>query len=196
MNQAFDEDVQTAFREAKVDYVKGAPSATNIHQAADISSNFRSVKSGLRTVTKNRVEYRNTTLEANLRQALVQLKAAFPNVTIPALKANKFVNGVQRVAYVMKQGYYKAGEATKGFTDCGQHITFTEPGQPTVDYKKIMSKTWGILTDAEMAHMEAMRPQVVAEYQRTGRVTDAFLDNLGIARTTLAVDRTDLVLTR
>lgn len=67
IKEAFDKEVLDAFADAKIDYVKGAPSATATTQSCDVSKNFRDVKSGIKYVVQNSVNITNPLIEKNVK---------------------------------------------------------------------------------------------------------------------------------
>jgi hypothetical protein len=67
---AMDWVVQSAFDEARTDFIKGPPSATAAHQANDRSSNFKDDKLGMETVTKNGTDTTNLTLTKHISKWL------------------------------------------------------------------------------------------------------------------------------
>ena len=86
---AMDEEVQAAFEGANVDFIKGPPSATGIHQAWDRSTAFRDTKKGMETVTKNGTNTSHPTLARNLKRAVAQLRTEFPVVTLSSANEAK-----------------------------------------------------------------------------------------------------------
>jgi hypothetical protein len=200
MQQAFDEEVIAAFDSVRTDYAKGPPSATSVHQPADVSTNFRSMKTGVREVDKKGKEFRSLELDQNIREAVAVLKHNFPSVSLTAPKVRKIVEGLQKIVFVMRSGYWKAGEAVQGFVECGQHVLMpAEDGEEkglTVNYDRMMSKTLAVVSNEERLHMKEMKNHVIREFQEKGSVDGEFLDTLNIVRTEDAVDRDELCLTR
>jgi type II secretory pathway component HofQ len=99
------EEVQAAFQEANTDFVKGPPSATAKHQANDASAAFKHTKAGVAKVTRHRIETSNPTRAAHVREAVAELKVAFPNAIITSLNVAKIVAAVETLSWVMKNGY-------------------------------------------------------------------------------------------
>lgn len=141
---AFDQDVIDAFNSVFAHYAKGPPSATSVHQPADVRANFRSIKTGIKEVDKKNKQFHNSTLEANINEAISAMKKEFTSVALSALKMRKIVEGLQKIVFVMRDGYLTSAEAAQGFVKCGQHILIPAEGDTTgitVDYDRIMSKT-------------------------------------------------------
>ena len=109
------EEVQLAFEQANTDFVKGPPSATAIHQANDRNASFRDTKTGMATVTKNGIDTSNPTLEANMRNAIAELKTAIPNATISSANVSKIIAAVVTLTYVQKNGYVQARKHVESY---------------------------------------------------------------------------------
>jgi hypothetical protein len=66
------------------DFIKGAPSATAIHQANDQNAAFRDTKAGMETVTRNGVVTENATLAKHVKHVIVVFKVEHPEVVLSA----------------------------------------------------------------------------------------------------------------
>lgn len=134
MNQAFDDEVIKEFADAEIDYMKGAPSGTSQHQPADVSSNFRDVKTGMRTVIKEKVNTYNKTLHDNLQTYFREFGQEYPTITVSQSFKTKAIVGLEKLSYVLKGKYFTADKMIKGFLDCGQHVNTVLEDEPTVSY--------------------------------------------------------------
>ena len=112
---AMREDVQEAFQGANTDFVKGPPSATAKHQANDSNAAFRDTKAGVATVTRNETDTSNPTLAAHVREAVEELKTAFPNAIITSPNVSKLVAAVETLTYVQKNGYVQARKHVESY---------------------------------------------------------------------------------
>lgn len=96
------EVVQGAFQQANIDFVKGPPSATGIHQANDRNSAFRDTKAGMAKVTRCGTDCTNPTLDANVRKAIYERKQQFPLTVILSANVSKTVAAIETPTYVQK----------------------------------------------------------------------------------------------
>jgi hypothetical protein len=99
------EEVQAAFQESNTDFVKGPPSATAKHLANDASAAFKDTKAGVAKVTRHQIDTSNPTLAAHVREAVAELKVAFPNAVITSPNVAKIIAAVETLSWVMKNGY-------------------------------------------------------------------------------------------
>jgi hypothetical protein len=193
LQEAFNEKVLAAFKEASIDYIKNGPSITSKHQPADVSDNFRDLKAGLRTITKKRVDVHNATLRRNLGHYFDGFKQKHPTAALTAAHQQKIVFGIEKIVHVLRSKSVTVEKMVEGFIRCGQHVRNAAPGQSTIDYDRMMARNLAPeITDEERNTMRAARPQVDAKFRAEGRVTDAFLDELGIVRSPGAVERDEL----
>ena len=70
---AMTEVVQDTFQQANINFVKGPPSATGIHQGNDRNSAFRDTKAGMAKVTRCGTDCTNPSLDANGRKVIYEL---------------------------------------------------------------------------------------------------------------------------
>ena len=105
---AMTEVVQDAFQQANIDFVKGPPSATGIHQANDRNIAFRDTKAGMAKVTRCGTDCTNPTLDANVRKAIYELKQQYPLTVISSANVSKIVAAIETLTYVQKNGYTQA----------------------------------------------------------------------------------------
>eukprot|EP01034_Spumella_vulgaris_P030919 gene30919-38212_t len=196
LNEVFNKEVLEGFAEARVDYMKGGPSATSKHQPCDVSSNFRDFKTGMSMVGNNGVDTANPTLDSNIANYLSALQAKFPSVAISADFKPKLAKACEKIVYVLRNKYYTSEKSIRGFVNTGQHIRDAKQGQLTVSYHGVMGQSLHECSDDELKHMEAMVDTVVVEARRAGRITNAFLDDLKIVTTDGAIDRDELTLCR
>lgn len=179
-------------------YGKGAPSLSKPHQDLDNTTEFRDGKTGMRSVAKNRTKTKSVTLERKLKEFFINLNSTFPGAKPSHDLQSKLVEGLQQLVYVMQDKYHMPSKMRLGWLRTGNHIEGSDPstGETTVDYEKIMSKSRAEVTDLELDHMRAMKPQVVNEFLRVGRVSDAFLDDLGVVKDFHNTSRDELTLSR
>jgi hypothetical protein len=112
---AMDWVVQSAFDEARTDFIKGPPSATAAHQANDRSSNFKDAKLGMETITKNGTDTTNLTLTKHIKVALAELKLEHPEVVISSVNETKMIKAIETLTFVMKNGYVQSRKITKSY---------------------------------------------------------------------------------
>ncbi len=157
LNQGLDPDVLAAFREAKIDYLKGAPSGTHKHQPADVSTNFRDIKTGMNHVATNNTNTYNASLRKASERAFQEFETKFAAASSssssssssaaaasPRLSANlryRIIIGIERLIHVLRAKYFTSIKIIEGFERCGQHIR--EPGDDgcTVSFEGIMQQS-------------------------------------------------------
>lgn len=198
LNEVMTPDVLDAFAKHKQSQGKGAPSLSRLHQDLDNTTEFRDCKAGLRTVAKWRVDVSNPTLQRKLKMYFNNLDAKFSGSKPSSNLERKLTQALLQLVTVMQSGYHTVDKMKKGWVRTGNHLPGSDPanGDITVDYATIMSKSRANVTDEQLDHMLAKKPQVIAEFMRAGRVTDAFLDGLGIVKDFHGKSRDDLVLCR
>lgn len=204
-----------------VDYMKGGPSTTSQHQPLDVCTIFRDTKAYVRKDIDRRPKIKNNTLEANLRAFFNNLRDHFAarvsrlstssssNTTdatfeITASYKDLLIFGVIRLCDVLRNQAVTADKMRQGFSICGQHVeseSNDEQQLNTVSYERIMRQiNKDCENDAErqiiLADLRDKFGQVVEYAQQHGHVSNAFLDEIDVARTPDFVDRDDLVLHR
>jgi hypothetical protein len=107
--------VQSAFDEARTDFIKGPPSATAAHQANDRSSNFKDAKLRMETITKNGIDTANLTLTKHIKVALAELKLEHPEVVISSVNETKMIKAIETLTFEMKNGYVQSRKITKSY---------------------------------------------------------------------------------
>jgi len=196
LQQSLQPDALEGFRNANIDYLKLAPSATNVHQPNNVATTFRDIKTGLKTMTKKAISCEFSPLRQSLTTAFDHFKATFPSVQLSSPMKEKMIVGAMKVVKVMNQKYFTAEKVQQGFINCGFHVLNSAPGAPTVDYELIMSKCSYTVVPEEIEHMRAVRYQVVDEFLRTGYASTQFLDDLEVARDPSAPTRDENILSK
>lgn len=112
---AMTEIVQSGFEEANTDFIKGAPSATGIHQANDRNDSFKDTKAGMASVTRNQVDCSNPTLASHVRAAINELKETFPIAIVTSANVAKIVHAVEALTYVQKNGSVQARKHVESY---------------------------------------------------------------------------------
>ncbi|KAJ1393952.1 hypothetical protein B484DRAFT_472871, partial [Ochromonadaceae sp. CCMP2298] len=191
--------------EALIDYIKNGPSCSSKTQSADVSPNFRDWKTGLDYATKNpeKCRCKNPTLRKHMELCFKELKEKHPHITLESDYKEKIVHVVEKVTWAMRNKYVTAEKIVTGFVDCGQHVVEADvdKGELTCDFDKMMACHLNVgsrlLKPAELDHMKLQAPEVIAEFKKPGgRITDVFLDSLGIAVNPDAPLRDELTLCR
>jgi len=186
---------------ALVDVVKGAPSSTSRHQSCDVSANFRDWKTGMAKAQENGRNTKSPTLERNIRaflQSFLEQPWHAPDYTLPQDFTAKLINAVEKIVYVHRAKYVTPEKSAEGFIRTGQHIREADPakGECTVSYPLIMGKTMAACSEDELQLMKDVKPQVIAEALRCGRITNDFLDTMGVVSAPDATQRDNLTLCR
>jgi hypothetical protein len=115
LTPAMDWSVQSAFEEARTEFVKGPPSATAAHQANDRSPIFKNTKLGMETVTKNDIDTSNPTLVKHVKVAILALKAEHPQIQLSHANETKMIKAIETLTYVQKNGYVQARKIVMGY---------------------------------------------------------------------------------
>ena len=102
---AMDEAVQSVFQAISTDFVKGPPSATQIHQSWDRNTSFRDVKKGMETITKNGINTSNGTLARHVREAIGEMKSKHPTVILSSVNESKIAKAIETLTYVQRNAY-------------------------------------------------------------------------------------------
>mmetsp|Transcript_33448 Transcript_33448/g.73683 ORF Transcript_33448/g.73683 Transcript_33448/m.73683 type:complete len:787 (-) Transcript_33448:812-3172(-) len=205
LNEVFTPEVLAGFKAALVDYLKNGPSCSSKTQSADVSDNFRDWKTGLDYSTKNpeKCNSYSLTLREALEEAFKELKEKHPHITLESEYKEKVVHVVEKVVWCLRNKYVTAEKIAQGFIRCGQHVATADPkkGESTVDYQKMMNCHLNVgsklITPAELDHMAEKAPEVMSEFRKPGgQCSDAFLDQLKIAKNPDAPLRDGLTLCR
>lgn len=206
--------MRARFEKARVDMAKGAPSATSRHQELDRGTMFRGMKDGLNQVNDKEISVECDVLRRHLKNMFKLLREKYSQINVSDKFESKVIHGLLATTYVAK----KSWNATKMRESCivtGFHREPKFNGDITVDYHKVMACTLNKeIKDFELAHMDLMKDEVATEIRQhgkllfiivydsldndmfTGRVTNAFLDGLGVVKCEEAESRDDLVLWR
>ena len=196
MNSAFTPEVMEAFHAANIHGQKGGPSHTSQTQELDCGHAFDSLKAGVKSVAKEGTDVANDILRRNLKETFRQFHAQHPGVNISALQQRKIEHGLEVVIWAT-QKHWNPVKMREAARLTGLHIDGAEVGKETVNYDRLMTRHKNTTTSAEdYALMKEKRWEVAEEFQRNGRVTNEFLDGLGIVTTLGAVDRDGLTLCR
>jgi hypothetical protein len=199
LNQAMEEDVLAAFDTNLITDAKGPPMRTKDHQDLDNTTEFRDVKTGMRTVSRRQMDYSNPFLESNFKEYFKVLRAEYPSQNVVSYEMQKKLTvALMQLVFVMQSKYHTPVKIREGFVKTGNHVPTADvhKGESSVDFAVIMSKTKASITREEEEHLYACKPLVVAEFMREGRASDAFLDSIGVAKDFHGKSRDDLVLSR
>lgn len=88
LNQVIETDLMDKFEAAKMVVMKGPAAGTSKHQPCDVSSNFKNVKAGIKTVTEKSINTSNPTLTKKLKKAIQEFNSEYPQAAI----SNDFMN--------------------------------------------------------------------------------------------------------
>jgi hypothetical protein len=91
MNEAFSEEVMSAFEDASINYLKGGPSHTSMTQDLDCYHMFSSLKAGVKHVHKYGTHVRNGMLREGMLQAMSEFEREY-SIDISPLR-NKIIYG-------------------------------------------------------------------------------------------------------
>ena len=186
-------DLQDLFHNACVTVIKVVPSGTAEHNSLDNSAIFRDKNAGIRYLEQNpQVNYRNATVEENLKKAYGLLKEKYSDVK--EKMTSKFVqqniSATLKIVWVYKnKGYVTSEKAIVGFVRSGQRfgadeeITRRVMGREDtpINFHKIITKTTTAnlsTSDIDMIYEHA--PAMIRSSLARGRLEDSVLDEMGV----------------
>ena len=170
-----------AFKDANIDYIKGPPSLTHVHQASDVASTFRDLKSGLTKATKDCKCVGNPTLEGKIDECIRQLLKECPSIKLSSNFEHKIKNALLKIISVMKSGNITPDKIIERFVRTRQHVLEAIPGtDSTINYDKIMSKSLCDVTTEHEEYMKAKVNEIGEEFLLHGGVSNEYLDSMGI----------------
>lgn len=194
--------------ENKIDFAKGPPSATGLHQACDRSPIFRDSKRSLKENAKMGYDFKNATLETRLREAFQKLKSKLSSVSNFSDYENKIIQGLVNIIGIFKEKTLTENKIKNGFTICGQHRHLDNGIDPeeekygqlaysTVDAKRILNQCFTTFSAVEIDNMMVKLPIMMQEMVKRGKLSDEFLDQHNIPKLDINhVARDDLVAWR
>ncbi|KAJ1422137.1 hypothetical protein B484DRAFT_433068 [Ochromonadaceae sp. CCMP2298] len=187
--EAYSPEVQALLRKARVDFVKGPPSATGAHQACDRASMFRNTKTTNKKLMKDLVTTFCGTLDRKLKGAFRGFAAANSTVSFSSDKRKKIAHRVQCLVYILTNGGCLPKKVQRSFVVCGQQREATDENDVTgagfdgsVDFDKVMGQCYTDIDGPSMQDLRARVPQMVAAICLHGEVTDVLMDQLGIPK--------------
>jgi len=197
LEEAFDDEVQQAFKDNCIDYIKKGPSLTSKQQEWDVSDNFKDTKAVLHTLVTQGNHEADTVLQRNIHDFLQELKAAYPGVVvITAAQDAKIcftfdviVAALKKanMSYKLREGFFRAGTVRRGPRT---------PGVDTCDLHQLLAGCASKVTEAEYGHAITMVPVVARQLLLTGRALNTFLDEKEIVRVEGVTDRDTLTFSR
>ena len=110
--------MQSVFQDTLTDFIKGAPSATALHQANDQNAAFRDTKTGMDTITRNGIDTSNTTLAKHFKDVIIILKMEHPEIVLSATNETKMIKAVETLTYVQKNGYVSSRKNIMSYQVC------------------------------------------------------------------------------
>ena len=175
--------------------------------ACDASDNFRDKNAGLKDLAKKNVNTTNVTLLFHIRKAFKSAKETYPSINMSASQISKLEDAIMRFVYMSKMKWVTAIKARTGAEragDCmpaGTVLKHPIAGleNSTADFHGIFSNLcYTKLTSEETERIMRFAPEMLAAVGQEGRLTNALMDELGIAKLTDGVhrDRDDLCLTQ
>jgi len=196
LSNVFFDVVMKAFADANIDYFKLPPSATSVHQVADVADTFRDTKTGIRHTTKTGTDTVDDHHMNSMKNTFAEFKLKFPTFNISNDHRVKIAEGVCKISFVLRNKYHTMQKMQLGFIRCGQHVPHTKPGELTVNYELMMSKCTKVCIAEELAVMRECKQIVVDEFRLNGHVSSAFPDGLQIANDPADTVRDNLGLAR
>jgi hypothetical protein len=169
LKEVLGETVMAAFQKAGINLAKGPPSATHCHQAWDCGPLFRGIKMGVERIINAHTPFENQTLQRNLEEYLVDFDTAFPSVKLASAFREKIMDCLQTICWSAKANW-TSPKMTDSFVCVGQHVLgITAAGAPTVNYSKIMSRSYSVnVTQEELDYMYNMLETVAQKYRLEG----------------------------
>ena len=189
--ELLDPEVFRCLDDARIQILKGRPSASEYDNSNDSSDNFRDKNAGLRKVTTECTDTSNLLLDRNLTEAFRQMRLAYPCVTMTKEHERKVIKGGENFVYVCGGHYVTKQKGLVGFQRTFQvrkpgkellRAIFTRENS-TVDAFRILTKLCTEpFTDDEQETIWTHCNEMVQIHNSEGRVTNAVMDRLGICK--------------
>ncbi|KAJ1438559.1 hypothetical protein B484DRAFT_469266 [Ochromonadaceae sp. CCMP2298] len=150
------------------------------------------VKGGLTDATKKGKDVRDETLRKSLDVVAADLSVKFPGTgdahILPSDLKQKVVHTCELCVFVCRRKWFTPDKMMEGFVRCGQHMKAPGPQGETVSFRKIMGQSLASVEPLELEYMERILPRCVEELRKEGKLTNAFLDEMGVCKTQGAED--------
>jgi hypothetical protein len=207
LEAGMDADVLESFRTENIHYLKLPASTSGIHQPCYRAPTFRCVKAGMQFVQKHGVIIEdNGNLKHSIDRAFFDLTETYPHALVTSTFKEKVYKGCLSLTWVFKEKYLKESNIIEGFTCCGQHRCISDElvesnhefglAYSTVDYKLILKQCYEHIPPNEVEIMIASLPEAIQKLNTDGYLSDQFMDEKRIMKSTTTVQRDCLVLNR
>jgi hypothetical protein len=184
IHQSLEDDVQQAFKDNSIDYVKGGASTTGIHNALDRTVVFRDMRAGIKVVNKDGIPPRYSILQNNIDSILSNLEiVSGNNIGSEYKKSIKF--GLTAIVHCLQNGYCLPQQLSHGFTCCGQHVFDNSEGEKassTIHFGNIMKQCYTDLTLQQLEHMKICAPALIQVLLQNGEIKEADYDQFDIPK--------------
>jgi hypothetical protein len=208
LKEGLEKTVVNSFNVNLIDYAKGPPSATSIHQPADRCPVFKKIKSDLKKLAASGRVLSNVLLKENMTAAFAEFPEKFPLVNVTADLERKYTDGCIKIIHCFRNGALINDKITCGFTLTGQHREMPDDlvlptnevlnglAHGTVDIDKVLSLCFTEIPLEEQQIMKRKLPVMVEEIKRKGVLCDSFLNEHNIYKLPDHIVRDDFVLWR
>lgn len=186
LKETFDDEVQNAFKDNRIDVGKITKSDTGNHQASDRSPVFRDCKSGLEHLCKKGENISDKELERNLRQVIGEFQDRYGKC-VTSQNANKIIKTCQKVYWVMCNRITPQ-KVVEGYTRCGQHVVVEseeigdEAATTNISYDRIMNQSFCDINANTRQMMQDVAPVLIERFRTKGQISDKAMDKCGIPR--------------
>ena len=175
MDQAFNEVVLALFKQYLIDYGKGAPALSLLHQECDDGRLFDSTHKELTNVVKNGTNVRDSFLAEQIIACVWdKLHAEFPSLNVSAAYKEKLSYGLQCVVYATSKSW-NSRKVKESFVETGWHRYDTKEGEETIDFDRILARSLDTsVTEEQLQHMTNARFSIAEEFQLKGRTCTCY----------------------
>ena len=168
MNEAFSEEVMSAFEDASINYLKGGPSHTSMTQDLDCYHMFSSLKAGVKHVHKYGTHVRNGMLREGMLQAMSEFEREY-SIDISPLR-NKIIYGHEVITY-SAQKHWTAHKMKESSKVVGIHTELQQDDDTTVNFNRVMTRTYNhTATAEELTHMINCKDEVANHFIEKGKL--------------------------
>lgn len=199
LREVFDEAVLKGFDDALVDYMKNGASLTSHQQPLDVSSVFKSVKTGVKKATQDQSVSPSVCLRQGMETVFRKLAAQFPSATMTSDRQLQLVEALEALTSVLQDKHLDSRKMQDGFVKCGHHVLDPERnGGCTVSLDTVLRSVsqFKDISEEDIALFLSKADLVCNEFLTKGRVSSAFLDEIGIPSDGDTIIRDEFVIWR
>jgi len=164
-SNVYDPELLQTFQESKIEVCNLPPGTTPITQSCDNLPLFKGTKKEVKKLRKNDIDVKTGKdyIVKAILQAFVNLKLAFPNLSVGSGHIDNIVAGT----LCLFHSYTKLHDPSMyiaAFKRLGQHCERNPNTGLTVDFKVLMNKSYTEIEPAELDYMESVAGRLITQY--------------------------------